>query len=389
MTRASSIALVAMLAACGGADAHSRAAGAADRFALGVRQVSWNPAGAAVGKVRSVADDGDVVVVLSEDGATIFRSGAAIGHDATALTRGMSISSIDGSSKWIVAVDKKGHLFYLRSLSTFDDVSERYGLTNAHVHDVALLGSGLVAFALDGQLAIAGGGAVTHYASSDFSAIAGGGSMLAGVGENEIDLVDVAAKNVSHFPLEGAAFAALDSKGHLFAATRRALYVAKPEGLALLFEADEPTIHGLVASGDSIWFADGSALGVIDGDRVAEVGGNLIAKDATLVASPSGDVWVVDGEALQRFARTDQRAKLSTVLSWSDGIQPIFARSCAGCHLPGGVSGTDLSTNDAWISERDEIRDRVVSQRSMPPPGHPLSDADRDAIRAWLDAAQR
>jgi hypothetical protein len=42
-----------------------------------------------------------------------------------------------------------------------------------------------------------------------------------------------------------------------------------------------------------------------------------------------------------------------------------------------------LSTAEAWQSERAEIRDRVVKQRSMPPEGHALSEADRAAIAAW------
>ncbi|HEX7665936.1 MAG TPA: cytochrome c, partial [Polyangiaceae bacterium] len=67
---------------------------------------------------------------------------------------------------------------------------------------------------------------------------------------------------------------------------------------------------------------------------------------------------------------------------------PVFARACAACHLPNGVSGTDLSTADDWAKEKSAIHERVVVQRSMPPAGHAITDADREAIRAWTEAAQ-
>jgi hypothetical protein len=47
----------------------------------------------------------------------------------------------------------------------------------------------------------------------------------------------------------------------------------------------------------------------------------------------------------------------------------------------------DLATAAAWLRARSELRVRVIAERSMPPRGHDLADADRSAIRAWLDAA--
>ncbi|MEO8876609.1 MAG: cytochrome c, partial [Polyangiaceae bacterium] len=93
----------------------------------------------------------------------------------------------------------------------------------------------------------------------------------------------------------------------------------------------------------------------------------------------------------ERFARVEAATKTATTgpttMTWNSAIQPIFARSCAICHLPGGVSGTDLSTAAAWNSEHDAIRDRVVIKHTMPPSGHPLADADRAAIGAWVEQA--
>jgi mono/diheme cytochrome c family protein len=92
---------------------------------------------------------------------------------------------------------------------------------------------------------------------------------------------------------------------------------------------------------------------------------------------------------LTRFARTEMMNAAPTngptTMTWDSAIQPIFARSCATCHLPGGVSGTDLSTSSAWNSERANIHDRVVVHHTMPPQGHPLSDLDRTAVQSWTE----
>jgi hypothetical protein len=136
-----------------------------------------------------------------------------------------------------------------------------------------------------------------------------------------------------------------------------------------------------------VWFADGPEFGVVEGDHVAETSGARLPPDASLSASPSGDVWVVGGgrgPALRRFARVEAQAHSN--VSWSATLGPIFARSCSPCHLATGVSGTDLSTAGAWERERALIDERVVRGHSMPPEGHPLSDADRDAIRVWAEA---
>jgi hypothetical protein len=384
----------ALLAACGGAGPHSRAAGAANQFALTVKQVAWNPANAPVGKVTAVADDHDVLAVFSDNGANIFRSGSLVAHDsnAHAWVTASSIPSIDGASQWIVAVDKNGGLYYLRNLESFELVSDRYGFGKSKVRDAALVGSAggktLVGFSLDNEIAIADGGQVTRFAGSSFSDFGAGGTFAIGVAHDEVDVIDTKQKTVERYALPDATYAAVTTDGNMYAATPRAIYAAKNGTLTLLYEADDATIHGLVASGTHVWFADGDELGAIDDGKLAETNTKLIGADAKLAASPSGDVWVMSSGGLARFARNDSLQTAGpgpTTIAWDSSIQPIFARSCATCHLPGGVSGTDLSTSTAWNSERANIHDRVVVHQTMPPQGHVLSDADRNAIRAWSE----
>ncbi len=389
--------------ACGPA-LHSRAAGAVSPLA--VRAVDWNPSRADVGQVRAVADDGDVVAVFSDRGATVFsaRAPVAVDRAVTDWTSAAAIVGADGAARWIVGISRKGRMYYLRGLSAFEDVTARYGLGSAPIRGATSLGERDVGFLLDGAVAVADGAHVTRYAEptrgATFAELTGGGGVGAGVVRDDgIDVFDIARKSIVHYPLRGAREVAVGADGRVYAATARGVYAADGAGkLALVYDASTPTIHGLVASGAlddagglgvQVWFADGDELGVISGSGVAETHGAKIGRDAKLAASSSGDVWVLSGGGLQRFAASSGGAPASGVSrAWDAAIAPIFARSCSGCHLPDGASGTDLSTATAWAKERSEIRERVVEKRTMPPEGHPLAEADRRAIRAWLDAEQ-
>jgi mono/diheme cytochrome c family protein len=380
------LAAAPVLVGCGAAP-HTRAAGATGTFA--VRPVAWNPSAAPVGRVSAVADVGRTVAVFGDAGATVFSSGAVVANDrsVTDWVDAQSIRGADGSPRWIVGLDGKGRLYYLRGLSSFEDVSSRYGLDGRRVLGVAMLDPRRVGFLLDGEIAVADGRRVTRYGAPPLAELLGGGGYGAGLATNAVTVFDP-KMTARTFALPGVTAAAVGPDGRLFATTPRALYATTEHGdLALVYDAGGETLHGLVASGDHVWFADGTELGVVDGERVAETSGVHVAPDAKLASSPSGDVWVIAAGALQRFARSEPEAALG--VSWAATLAPIFARSCSSCHLPGGVSGVDLSTAEGWQSERSVIHARVVEGRTMPPEGHPLSDADRDAIRAWIEHPPR
>jgi mono/diheme cytochrome c family protein len=378
---------LAVLAGCGAAP-HTRAAGAV--APMSVRAVAWNPARAQVGRVTAVADAGSVVAVFGDGGATVFSSGAVVASDRNVgdWVDAGTIRGADGTPRWIVGIDGKGHLYYLRAMSSFEDVSTRYGLEGQRVLAAAMLDKANVGFLLDREVAVADGRRSTQYGypgNAPWTSLAGGGGWGAGVSRDAVTLFDTARFVTRTYALPGVTRAAMTSDGRLYAATSRAVYAGSPSGeLLLVYDAERDTIHGLVASGDRVWFADGSELGLVEGDHVFETGGANIAPDAKLASSPSRDVWVLGGGGLQRLTRAEPEQ--AATMTWSLTLGPIFARDCATCHLPDGVSGTDLSSAAAWQSERAAIDERVVVRRSMPPEGHPIPEADRDAIRAWAEA---
>ena len=361
-----------------------------------VRPVAWNPSGAHVGHVAAVAEAGSVLAVFADDGATVFSSGAVVATDRKArrwLDAGTIVGS-DGASQWVVGIDGDGRVRYLHGSNSFEDVSARFGLEGLRVHGAAMLDARRAAFLLDGEMAVADGHRVTRYATGPLQALDGGAGKAVAVGQDMLVVFEGPAFGGKTYSLPGVKQAAIGSDGRIYAATSRALFASTKGGdLALLYDAQANTIHGLVASAGHVWFADGRELGLVQGDRVAESSGAGVPEDARLQASSSGDVWVLGGVLggalgrgdLQRFRSVEAGAG-SAGTRWSTSLAPVFARACASCHLPSGVSGTDLSTSNAWQSEREAIRQRVVVTRSMPPEGHPLSDSDRSAIAAWVSA---
>ncbi len=380
-----SVLLAATSLACGPAP-HSRGAGAVSPLA--VRSVAWNPSNAVVGSVRAVADAGDVVAVFSDRRASVFSARAPVATDASVKdwSSAGAIAGADGTARWIVGVSGSGRLYHLRGLSAFEDVTARYGLGGVRVLGATALGGGNVGFLLGREIAIADGVHVSRYADAvgvTFDELVGGVGFGAAVVPNGVRLFDLGRRSVAQYPLPGVTHAAVGAGGRLYAATPRAVYAADSQGrLALVYDATEDSIHGLVASGSVVWFADGEELGVVDGERVAETNGAKIGREAKLSSSSSGDVWVLSGGGLNRFTRSESAPSDSA--AWASAIAPIFVRSCSACHLPDGAAGTDLSTAAAWEGERAEILERVVEKRSMPPEGHPLSEDDREAIRRWI-----
>ncbi len=379
------IALALSLAACGGARVHGREAGAV--APLAVRPVAWNASQWPVGKVRAVADAGDVAAVFADDGAHVFNAGAHVATDASVKDwiDADTILGADGSGRWIIGVDGGGKIYHLRGRSSFEEVSERYGLGGRRVRNAAVLGTDFVGFLLDGEIALADGQHVTRFGMPAVHELVGGGGFGAGIANDQLLVFTAARRAVRSYALPEATHVALGPDGRLYATTKRGVYQSGPSGeLDLVYESSSDSIHGLVASAEHVWFADGEELGVVDGGRVAESSGAKIPADAKLAASTTGDVWVLANGALARYGRVDPEPDLAQI--WQQRLSGVFARSCAACHQPGGPSGVDLSNAEAWHSRRALIRERVLDSHTMPPAGRPLADADRAAIEAWAKA---
>jgi hypothetical protein len=375
------VALVLCSASCG-PGAHTRAGGGVG--ALSVHEVAWNPTQATVGQVRAVAEAAGVTAVFADVGATILSAGAVIAVDRSEKdwVDAAAIPGADGSARWIVGLSRNGRLYRLKDRSTFEEVSARYGLDAEPVRTFTPFGNGLVAFLLPRQVAIADGNRVDFYNAPGFTNLLAGGGYGVGLVGTDVYMFGLTGDQVVHYSLPGLKHAALGADGRLYASTARAIYVAAPErDLSLAYDSESRNIQELVATRDTVWFSEAGKLGVLANDHVLETDDRPIVADTKLSPTATSDVWAISGGTLRRFSRVvstpDRTAR------WGSSIAPVFARVCAACHEPNGVSGIDLSTAEAWDAERAAIRERVVETRTMPPQGHDLSASDRAEIDAW------
>ncbi len=356
--------------------------------ALTVHTVAWNP-GAQPSSVKLVADLGADVVVFSDGAATIITDGtiASVDHRVPSWVSATTIPAPDGSGLWIVGVDANGQIWRLRARKGFEPISERYGLSNARVTDLCGFGGRFVGFSLADartSLAVADGSEVARYATSPLSVLVGGSGMLGGLTRDGVWTFDARTRGARSYDLVGARSVAVDDQGGVFVETSRAIYSMREDGTLLLRYASSD-LHGLVASHDHVWFADGPELGMLQGDSVMRTRAAKLPQNATLTGSPSGDVWALSGGALTRYA-IGESPNTAARVRWEDAAQPVFGRVCSKCHASDGTSGVDLSTSDAWRKKRDLIRQRVLVDRDMPPKEQPIADLDRDSIKRWLDS---
>jgi hypothetical protein len=389
MKRALAPVLALGLAGCA-ASPLSRAGGGVGL--LHVRAVDWNPGHAPIEGVKAVADAGGDVVAFADGAATVLSGGKVVAVDKS-VPRWLSAGTLpaaDGSGTWIVGVDGDGRLRRLLGKSSLEPVSDRFGLAADHVVGVASLGGTVAGFRLAGEIAVADGTHVTRYTTGPLASLTGGGGRAA-LGGDPLRVFEVEGKRVSAFavpdlsPSGGpgpASFVAVTAAGKLFVATPEVIWAEDEKGdLRVRFEAPGPTLHGLAAAGDRVWFAEGAELGVVENGRVLETQGAHVSPAAALSGSPSGDVWTLTGGSLARYA-------VAADADWDELIAPVFHRVCETCHRPGGEAGVTLATREPWEKRRQLIQRRVLVDRDMPPPGKPIGEADRAAIRAWVEGVR-
>ena len=120
-------------------------------------------------------------------------------------------------------------------------------------------------------------------------------------------------------------------------------------------------------------------------------------EDGWFVFSTSVDVgWHAIELSAPGARRSLQVKRQPDVLrSYATDIQPIYNMHCsaATCHVQDSPSGApDLSAYEAWIARAIEIRRRVVTEETMPPPSARNAEWGRDEvdiINEWLSGGMR
>jgi hypothetical protein len=347
--------------------------------ALALSAQDWNAAHADLGSIAALAEDGDDLLLFGDHGATLIAGGAAAASDdsVTHWQAAGRIPAADGSGYWAVGVDADGKLYRLRAGTALENISDRYGLSDAAVLGVAALAGPYVAFGLQDSLAVADGTHVTRYDVPAGRDVSGDAHRVAAVAaDGSLRTLDVD----SHAQLTLAVDDALSSvffQGQLLVQTPDALYSEHAGELSVLLHASAK-LHGLVVSGERVWLLQGDQLCAAEKAQIACGAADGVTQDSRLFGSASGDAWVLTNGKLARFgvpAQGDEAA-------WRAGPFSVYARVCSSCHAPGGSAGIDLSTYGAWQDRRDKVYQMVVVTKTMPP-DRALSDADRTTIEAW------
>lgn len=355
---------------------------------LEVKSVAWNASGANVGQVAAVAELGTSVTVFGSTGATVLTSGAPVASDASVVAwrAAGAIPSADGETTWVVGVDADGRLRRMHG-SALEDVSDRFGLADAKVADVGAASGAPTAFLLDDGVALSDGRSVTRWQGA-MHGVAAGAGRAAVASDGAVRVFD-AAGHETDAPLDDATFVAFAGDA-LVAATHHAIYRVDGGAAERVWDAGPRTIHGVASSGANVWLAVDDELALFRDGSVAVTTGQKLATDARVFGSPSGDVWVVSGGTLSRWAPSSASGDEGV---WTSTVQPVYARVCGNCHGPPGSgkdsARVDLSSYDAWAARRKVVYERVVTDANgpsaMPPPtsGFSLSDDERTAIARW------
>jgi mono/diheme cytochrome c family protein len=346
---------------------------------LELKPMEWNVAQADLGKIAAVTEDGDDVVVFGDHGATLLAGGAAAASDdsVTSWQAAARIPAADGSGFWAVGVDSDGKLYRLRAETELEQISDRYGLLADAVHSVAPMGTPFVAFSLSDAVAIADGRNVTRYDMPADRALAGDAHRVAAVAKDgSLRVLDVDKHAQTTLPI-AAAIGGVFFQGQLLVQTKDALYSDKSGALTPVHQATAD-LHGLVVSGERVWFLQGKELCAAENAAIACAAADGVNETSSLFGSVSGDAWLLSDGALARYGVPAQGDEAV----WRSGAFSVYARVCSSCHAPGGSSGVDLSSYPLWQKNRDMIYQQVVVLKSMPP-DRALSDEDRATIASW------
>jgi mono/diheme cytochrome c family protein len=347
-------------------------------------------------RVLAVADDGTRRVLLTDQAAWVLRGSAAERTaGGRAWTTAALIPAADGRGTWCVGLDEGGRLLRVRPGAELEEISDRYGLGHTRIRAVAPAGGRLVAFLLDDVLAIADGRRVLRYPAPGARSLGAGARKVALVLADRVDTFDLAPllgrKNDQvqrrSYAVRDALAAGVDSRGELVVATRTAAFRTQDAVLRLLYRADSAAgIAWMAVAGTRVWLVDGDTLLVADEGPVAVAQGGPEAAVRAAAAAGDGSLWVLGDSGAARFVPDRPSAAEAR---WDEAVRPRFARACGECHAADGKSGVDLSTAAAWLASRDEIQERVVARRTMPPTGRVLSEDDRSAIARWLRSTAR
>ena len=373
-------ALLVLLVACGG----SAAGGAESAQLTNIGQISLP------GEVGLVTL-GDQQFVFDRDAVSVVKEGFIVAHAAAPRADGAVspwqaaavLPGIDGTGAWVVGV-AGGKLWRVHVDGRLESVGGRLGVDDSPVVAIAGAGSTFAIGRVGGLVASRDGKHALRFVRRDAPRVAAAVDEIAAWTSSTVDVFGFASGVTTSYRVSGVTFVgfldALAEHATLVVVARDSIYFVTHRTLERA-PAPSPVTDPVIA-GSRLWFVSRGRLYAIDRHGLMRAR-NLPDDTHHIYGTTSGDLWF----AVQRSHPKLEHYALGHSVqdpAWQARIDPIFQRSCARCHRPGGSADLDLSTAAAWRDERSEIVQRVLVSRTMPPEGTVLSDADRATLAAWL-----
>ena len=386
-------AALALVVGCGGAEDPAVDASLSDAGGgrgsvpvVALRSVEWNPAGADVGMVSAVADEGGAVAVFTDRGLRVIVNGApgASLSEPTQWRGAGVIDAADGNGRWIVGLADDGRVRRLREAMELVDVSARWGLERDRVRSVATIGEGATAFGAEGLFVVATPARVLRYDDPGFASLRGRAGRLLSVANGAARVFTVSPPSMVRYDVPGLIEADVGPDGRVVAVAEGGLYVEDESGeLRLRYEsAAGERMHGLAVSGARVWAGAATEMLLLEGGAIRRSQGLGLTVSSRLFPASDGEVWELVGGRLRRYGVLS--ADGEDERRWEMLARPTQLRVCGTCHSPRGPN-FDLSTYASWAQRRADIRAAVVVERRMPLAPATITEQERGDIARWLD----
>lgn len=367
---------------------------------LALLPIEWNASSLGSAKVTTIAEHDDDIALFGDTGVALWSNGESQGKDGSvrAWRASAVVPALGFPGRWLIGIDEEGKVQRLKSAAAqtvaLEDVSGRYKLAGKKVLDVASLGGALVAFALDGRLAVSDGMTLREY-ELPLRGLVGSQGQAAGIWDDQVVIFDAERASQRTLALPGVKWLGFDPQHSLWAATGDSLFQLQDGVFRLTHRVEgDDTLRGLSASSRGLWVLSGQTIGlIVDGQlwlAAIPQGATMSAQDGLrLVGSPSGDAWLLGESQVLRVG--EERGGGQDFVLWRKNMKPVFERLCQSCHLPSGSAHLDLSTHSLWARYRNVLGARVLEgmPTPMPPVGTgTLTAEERALVSSWVARGQ-
>ncbi len=381
--------------------------------AFGVHSI---PVPASLGSVRTLSETPSDILVAGERAFALLE-GPTLAVRASGSASLVAVAPTDLADATFVGVGSAGELFAIAEDARTVDIASRYGLPSGAFRATSPLGPLGTGFALADGYAFARNGEVTRVTLADVREVFPCHSNAYVRTTSSLYRLDATGRPAFVTPFPSPIVGVVcDERDRVVAMSATTLWRERDAALAPVFEERE--LANLVRTRDGVAFTSTGALCTLVEEELRCAAGNgrfsklfsslhalpyALSSGGVLVAlaplvvdagTPGDGSTVVkqDAALLDASSLGDASSDANTDASlapgevaWTTRVKPIAERACFGCHGTVGAASVSLTSYGAWVTNRNALRQRVVTLQNMPPNASNLTSAERSVLAAWID----